>query len=78
MLGLPYIRTALAKTHLFVFNPAMQTGMGIDHGAIQAVSAASEPKSGQLATDKLAMWKLTGGQVLQVNGLNNARRNTER
>ncbi|KAJ9515769.1 hypothetical protein QJQ45_008667 [Haematococcus lacustris] len=56
----------------------MQTGMGIDHGAIQAVSAASEPKSGQLATDKLAMWKLTGGQVLQVNGLNNARRNTER
>ncbi|KAJ9515704.1 hypothetical protein QJQ45_002666 [Haematococcus lacustris] len=65
MLGLPYIRTALARTHLFVFNPAMQTGMGIDHGAIQAVSAASEPKSGQLATDKLAMWKLTGGQVLQ-------------
>ncbi|KAJ9516184.1 hypothetical protein QJQ45_024614 [Haematococcus lacustris] len=65
MLGLPYIRTALAKTHLFVFNPAMQTGMGIDHGAIQAISAASEPKSGQLATHKLSIWKLTGGQVLQ-------------
>ncbi|KAJ9528141.1 hypothetical protein QJQ45_005778 [Haematococcus lacustris] len=80
-LGLPRIGKGLAETRQFVFNPATQSGVGIDPGVTQAVSAASgvwDPATGQLMADQLRRWKLTKGQVKHGSGLNNARRDTER
>ncbi|KAJ9531138.1 hypothetical protein QJQ45_000863 [Haematococcus lacustris] len=80
-LGLPRIGKGLAEQREFVFNPATQSGVGIDPGVTQAVSAASgvwDPTTGQLHTDQLRRWKLTKGQVKHGSGLNNARRATER
>ncbi|KAJ9519175.1 hypothetical protein QJQ45_007733, partial [Haematococcus lacustris] len=69
------------ETREFLFDPDTQTGVGIDPGVTQAVSAASgvwDPQSGQLMADQLRRWKLTKGQVKHANALNNARRDTER
>ncbi|KAJ9532989.1 hypothetical protein QJQ45_018072, partial [Haematococcus lacustris] len=80
-LGLPRIGKGLAEQREFVFNPATQTGVGIDPGVTQAVSAASgvwDPRTGKLLADQLRRWKLTKGQVKHGSGLNNARRDTER
>ncbi|KAJ9521518.1 hypothetical protein QJQ45_008808 [Haematococcus lacustris] len=71
----------IAELREFVFDPDTQTGVGIDPGVTQAVSAASgvwDPQSGQLMADQLRRWKLTKGQVKYASGLNNARRDTER
>ncbi|KAJ9533483.1 hypothetical protein QJQ45_026525 [Haematococcus lacustris] len=80
-LGLPRIGKGLAEQREFVFNPATQTGVGIEPGVTQAVSAASgvwDPRTGKLLADQLRRWKLTKGQVKHGSGLNNARRDTER
>ncbi|KAJ9519415.1 hypothetical protein QJQ45_023059 [Haematococcus lacustris] len=72
---------AAAETREFLFDPDTQTGVGIDPGVTQAVSAASgvwDPQSGQLMANQLRRWKLTKGQVKHANALNNARRDTER
>ncbi|KAL6744811.1 hypothetical protein V8C86DRAFT_3116651 [Haematococcus lacustris] len=56
VLGLPRIGKALAETQQLVFDQATQIGVGIDPGAIQAVSAASgvwDPAIGQLTADQL-------------------------
>ncbi|KAJ9508496.1 hypothetical protein QJQ45_012022 [Haematococcus lacustris] len=44
----------------------------------QQPAVAQDGKSGQLVADKLARWKLNKGQAKHANGLNNARRDTER
>ncbi|KAJ9526097.1 hypothetical protein QJQ45_009539 [Haematococcus lacustris] len=77
---------ALAETREFVFDPATQTGVGMDAGVTQAVSAASgvcnvrsgQLVAGQLVADQLAEWKLTKGKMKHASGLNNFRRDTER
>ncbi|KAJ9505629.1 hypothetical protein QJQ45_024235, partial [Haematococcus lacustris] len=76
--GLPRIGKGLAETREFVFDPATQTGVGIDPGVTQAVGAAWDVRSGQLVADQLARWKLTKGQVKHASGLNNSRRDTKR
>ncbi|KAJ9531206.1 hypothetical protein QJQ45_006645 [Haematococcus lacustris] len=79
--GLPRIGKGLAEQRDFVLDPATQSGVGIDPGVTQAVSAASgvwDVRSGQLAADQLQQWKLTKGQVKHGSGLNNACRATER
>ncbi|KAJ9526083.1 hypothetical protein QJQ45_009556 [Haematococcus lacustris] len=79
--GLPHIGKGIAEPREFVFDPATQTGVGIDPGVTQAVSAASgvwDPATGQLIADQLAQWKLTKSQLKHDSGLNNARRDTER
>ncbi|KAJ9508276.1 hypothetical protein QJQ45_011781 [Haematococcus lacustris] len=79
VLGLPRIGKGIAETREFVFNPAIQIGVGIDPGVTQAVSAASGVEgSGQLVTGQLARWKLTQGQVRHASGLNNSHCDTER
>ncbi|KAJ9510019.1 hypothetical protein QJQ45_011649 [Haematococcus lacustris] len=71
----------IAEMREFVFDPDTQTGVGIDPGVTQAVSAASgvwDPATGQLMADQLRRCKITKGQVKHASGLNNARRDTER
>ncbi|KAJ9519521.1 hypothetical protein QJQ45_000606 [Haematococcus lacustris] len=79
------IGSGLADERAFQFNPATQMGMGLDPGAIQAVSAASgvwDPQSGQLMADQLLARLLqeqaTRSQVQHDSGLIQAHHNTQR
>ncbi|KAJ9533779.1 hypothetical protein QJQ45_026863 [Haematococcus lacustris] len=72
------IGSGLADERAFLFDPATQMGMGLDPGAIQAVSAAS----GMWRADGLLQGfyrsKLTRSQVQHDSGLIQARHNTQR
>ncbi|KAJ9509574.1 hypothetical protein QJQ45_011204 [Haematococcus lacustris] len=72
------IGSGLADELAFLFDPATQMGMGLDPGAIQAVSAAS----GMWRADGLLQGfyrsKLTRSQVQHDSGLIQARHNTQR
>ncbi|KAJ9507361.1 hypothetical protein QJQ45_006330 [Haematococcus lacustris] len=72
------IGSGLADERAFLFDPATQMGMGLDPGAIQAVSAAS----GKWRADGLSQGfyrsKLTRSQVQHDSGLIQARHNTQR
>ncbi|KAJ9526240.1 hypothetical protein QJQ45_009704 [Haematococcus lacustris] len=72
------IGSGLADEQAFLFDPATQMGMGLDPGAIQAVSAAS----GMWRADGLLQGfyrsKLTRSQVQHDSGLIQARHNTQR
>ncbi|KAJ9508922.1 hypothetical protein QJQ45_028241 [Haematococcus lacustris] len=72
------IGSGLADKRAFLFDPATQMGMGLDPGAIQAVSAASGVWRTDGLLQSLYRSKLTRSQVQHDSGLNQARLNTQR
>ncbi|GFH10745.1 uncharacterized protein HaLaN_06114 [Haematococcus lacustris] len=69
---------AKAGERAFLFDPATQMGMGLDPGAIQAVSAASGMWDAHGLLQGFYRSKLTRSQVQHDSGLIQARRNTQR
>ncbi|KAJ9516994.1 hypothetical protein QJQ45_027361, partial [Haematococcus lacustris] len=72
------IGSGLADERAFLFDPATQMGMGLDPGAIQAVSAASGMWDKHGLLQGFYRSKLTRSQVQHDSGLIQARRNTQR
>ncbi|KAJ9524927.1 hypothetical protein QJQ45_005902 [Haematococcus lacustris] len=72
------IGSDLADERAFQFDPATQMGMGLDPGAIQAVSAASGMWRADGRLQGFYRRKLTRSQVQHDSGLIQARRNTQR
>ncbi|KAJ9517203.1 hypothetical protein QJQ45_009039 [Haematococcus lacustris] len=72
------IGSGLADERAFQFDPATQMGVGLDPGAIQAVSAASGVWDEDCCLDSFIKSKLTRSQVQHDSGLIQARRNTQR
>ncbi|KAJ9528338.1 hypothetical protein QJQ45_014323, partial [Haematococcus lacustris] len=72
------IGSGLADERAFQFDPATQMGMGLDPGAIQAVSAASRVWDEDGCLPSFYKSKLTRSQVQHDNGLIQARRNSQR
>ncbi|KAJ9508987.1 hypothetical protein QJQ45_001438 [Haematococcus lacustris] len=72
------IGSGLADERAFLFDPATQMGMGLDPGAIQAVSAASGMWDADGLLQGFYRSKLTRSQVQHDSGLIQARRNTQR
>ncbi|KAJ9514086.1 hypothetical protein QJQ45_002183 [Haematococcus lacustris] len=72
------IGSGLADERAFQFDPATQMGVGLDPGAIQAVSAASGVWDEDGCLDSFIKSKLTRSQVQHDSGLIQARRNTQR
>ncbi|KAJ9527906.1 hypothetical protein QJQ45_005638 [Haematococcus lacustris] len=72
------IGSGLADERAFQFDPATQMGMGLDPGAIQAVSAASGVWDEDGCLDSFIKSKLTRSQVQHDSGLIQARHNTQR
>ncbi|KAJ9532873.1 hypothetical protein QJQ45_010970 [Haematococcus lacustris] len=72
------ISSGLADERTFQFDPATRMGMGLDPGAIQAVSAASGVWDGDGCLDSFIRSKLTRSQVQHDSGLIQARHNTQR
>ncbi|KAJ9526743.1 hypothetical protein QJQ45_017511 [Haematococcus lacustris] len=72
------IGSGLADERAFLFDPATQMGMGLDPGAIQAVSAASGVWRADGLLQGFYRSKLTRSQVQHDSGLIQARRNTQR
>ncbi|KAJ9523492.1 hypothetical protein QJQ45_007236 [Haematococcus lacustris] len=72
------IGSGLADERAFLFDPATQMGMGLDPGAIQAVSAASGMWDAHGLLQGFYRSKLTRSQVQHDSGLIQARRNTQR
>ncbi|KAJ9525636.1 hypothetical protein QJQ45_003359 [Haematococcus lacustris] len=68
----------LADERAFLFDPATQVGMGLNPGAIQAVSAASGVWRADGRLQGFYRSKLTRSQVQHDSGLIQARRNTQR
>ncbi|KAJ9531685.1 hypothetical protein QJQ45_021830 [Haematococcus lacustris] len=71
------IGSGLADERGFLFDPATQMGMGLDPGAIQAVSAASGMWHADGLLQGFYRSKLTRSQVQHDSGLIQARRNTQ-
>ncbi|KAJ9532862.1 hypothetical protein QJQ45_010857 [Haematococcus lacustris] len=63
------IGSGLADERAFRFDPATQMGMGLDPGAIQAVSAASGVWDEDGCLDSFIRSKLTRSQVQHDSGL---------
>ncbi|KAJ9510282.1 hypothetical protein QJQ45_015747 [Haematococcus lacustris] len=72
------IGRGLADERAFLFDPATQMGMGLDPGAIQAVSAASGMWRADGRLQGFYRSKLTRSQVQHDSGLSQAHRNTQR
>ncbi|KAJ9518750.1 hypothetical protein QJQ45_026018 [Haematococcus lacustris] len=72
------IGSGLANERAFLFDPATQMGMGLDPGAIQAVSAASGVWRADGRLQGFYRSKLTRSQVQHDSGLIQARHNTQR
>ncbi|KAJ9533408.1 hypothetical protein QJQ45_026513, partial [Haematococcus lacustris] len=72
------ISSGLADERAFLFDPATQMGMGLDPGAIQAVSAASGVWRADGRLQGFYRSKLTRSQVQHDSGLIQARHNTQR
>ncbi|KAJ9526095.1 hypothetical protein QJQ45_009543 [Haematococcus lacustris] len=72
------IGSGLADERAFMFDPATQMGMGLDPGAIQAVSAASGTWDAHGLLQGFYRSKLTRSQVQHDSGLIQARHNTQR
>ncbi|KAJ9526482.1 hypothetical protein QJQ45_009961 [Haematococcus lacustris] len=72
------IGSGLADKRAFLFDPATQMGMGLDPGAIQAVSAASGVWRADGRLQGFYRSKLTRSQVQHDSGLIQARHNTQR
>ncbi|KAJ9525653.1 hypothetical protein QJQ45_003326 [Haematococcus lacustris] len=72
------IGSGLADERAFLFDPATQMGMGLDPGAIQAVSAASGVWRADGCLQGFYRSKLTRSQVQHDSGLIQARHNTQR
>ncbi|KAJ9525815.1 hypothetical protein QJQ45_009316 [Haematococcus lacustris] len=70
--------SGLADDRAFLFDPATQMGMGLDSGAIQAVSAASGVWRADGRLQGFYRCKLTRSQVQHDSGLIQARHNTQR
>ncbi|KAJ9525616.1 hypothetical protein QJQ45_003353 [Haematococcus lacustris] len=68
----------LADDRAFLFGPATQMGMGLNPGAIQAVSAASGVWRADGRLQGFYRSKLTRSQVQHDSGLIQARHNTQR
>ncbi|KAJ9530532.1 hypothetical protein QJQ45_012530 [Haematococcus lacustris] len=71
------IGSGLADERAFQFDPATQMGIGLDPGAIQAVSAASGVWDEDGCLDSFIRSKLTRSQVQHDSGLIQARQNTQ-
>ncbi|KAJ9508599.1 hypothetical protein QJQ45_012143 [Haematococcus lacustris] len=71
------IGSGLADQRAFLFDPATQMGMGLDPGAIQAVSAASGVWRADGCLEGFYRSKLTRSQVQHDSGLIQARHNTQ-
>ncbi|KAJ9531419.1 hypothetical protein QJQ45_006869 [Haematococcus lacustris] len=72
------IGSGLADKRVFQFDPATQMGMGLDPGAIQAVSAALGVWDEDGCLESFHSSKLTRSQVQHDSGLIQARCNTQR
>ncbi|KAJ9526439.1 hypothetical protein QJQ45_009923 [Haematococcus lacustris] len=72
------IGSGLADERGFLFDPATQMGMGLDPGAIQAVSAASGVWRAHGWLQGFYRSELTRSQVQHDSGLIQARHNTQR
>ncbi|KAJ9531284.1 hypothetical protein QJQ45_006716 [Haematococcus lacustris] len=72
------IGSGLADKRVFQFDPATQMGMGLDPGAIQAVSAALGVWDEDGRLESFHSSKLTRSQVQHDSGLIQARCNTQR
>ncbi|KAJ9509928.1 hypothetical protein QJQ45_011473 [Haematococcus lacustris] len=72
------IGSGLADERAFLFDPDTQMGMGLDPGAIQAVSAASGVWHADGRLQGFYRSKLTRSQVQHDSGLIQARHNTQR
>ncbi|KAJ9510994.1 hypothetical protein QJQ45_027884 [Haematococcus lacustris] len=71
------IGSGLADKRAFLFDPATQMGMGLDPGAIQAVSAASGVWCEDGCLQGFYRSKLTRSQVQHDSGLIQARHNSQ-
>ncbi|KAJ9505859.1 hypothetical protein QJQ45_028266, partial [Haematococcus lacustris] len=72
------IGSGLADERAFLFDPATQMGMGLDPGAIQAVSAALRVWRANGCLQGFYRSKLTRSQVQHDSGLIQARLNSQR